>query len=377
MRAGNGNDENAAMSEFGKFFLPGPTEVRPEVLEAMRRPVLGHRGEAITGLIGGMGPSLSALFRTSRPVYLSTSSATGLMEAAVTNLSRKRILCLVCGAFSARFHEIAAACGKAADTMTVEWGEPSLPEALRRRLEEEPGTFDLVTVVHSETSTGVLNPVGEISSVVHEFEDVLLAVDAVSSLAGAPVLTDEWGLDFVLTGSQKALALPPGLALGVASERALARAEQVPARGYYFDLVDFERQIARHQTPNTPAVSLLYALELQLSRIEEEGLEDRWRRHWGMARRTHEWVEELAERTGRPFRVLAPEGYRSPTVTAVLLPEGLSGPEVARRSRERGYTIASGYGKLKERAFRIGHMGDHTQDELAVLLNELEEVLVR
>lgn len=363
-------------AEFGRFFLPGPTEVHPEVLAAMDRPMIGHRGPEVVELVGGIQPSLSALFRTERPVYLSTSSATGMMEAAISNLSRRRILCLVCGAFSGRFRKIAAARDRPADVLEVEWGEAILPERVEERLSESPGRWDLVTIVHSETSTGVLNPVGEIAEVVARHEDVLLAVDAVSSLAGAPVLTDEWGLDFVLTGAQKALALPPGLALAVASERALGRAAEVPARGYYFDLLDFERRMAARQTPNTPVLSVIYALERQLGRIEAEGLEGRWRRHWAMARRTHAWVRETAERTGRAYRVLAPEGHRSPTVTAVVLPEeGPTGPEVAAALAERGFTIAPGYGKIRERTIRIGHMGDHTLEQLEALLAPLGEVL--
>lgn len=365
------------MTQFGKFFLPGPTEVRPEVLAAMGRPLVGHRSAEIVELIGGMREDLSALFRTARPVYLSTSSATGMMEAAVTNLSRRRILCLVCGAFSRRFHDIAAAWGRPADRLDVEWGEPNRAEAVREALESRPGRYDLLTVVHSETSTGVLNPVAEIAAAAREHEDLLVAVDTVSSLAGAPVLTDEWGLDFVLAGVQKALALPPGLALAVASDRALERAREVPARGFYLDLLRFEAQMERNQTPTTPAVSLFYALERQLGRIGEEGLEARWRRHAAMARRTHEWAAELAAETGRPFAVLAPEGYRSPTVTAVVLPDGLEGPAVAGRLRERGFTITPGYGKLRERTVRIGHMGDHTMEELEALLGALGEVLVR
>lgn len=362
--------------EFGRFFLPGPTEVRPEVLGAMRRPVIGHRGPEIVRLIGGMREDLSALFRTARPVYLSTSSATGMMEAAVTNLSRRRILCCICGAFSERFAKIAEACGRPADRLEAEWGEPTLPERVADRLAEEPGRYDLVTVVHSETSTGVLNPVAQIAAAVRGHEDVLLAVDTVSSLGGAPVLTDEWGLDLVLTGAQKALALPPGLALAVASERALERAREIEWRGFYFDLLKFEARMERDQTPNTPAVSLLYALEEQLRRIAEEGLEGRWRRHWAMASHTHAWVDELSGRAAGDFAVLAPEGYRSPTVTAVRLPDRLTGPEVAGRLRERGFTIAPGYAKLKERTVRIGHMGDHTLEELQAVLEALEGVLL-
>jgi aspartate aminotransferase-like enzyme len=342
----------------------------------MVRPIIGHRTAEISALIQGMEARLSDLFVTDRPVYLCTSSATGMMEAAITNLTRRRVLCLVNGSFSHRFYDIAMACGRPADRLEVEWGEPNLPQALHDALVEEPGRYDLVTVVHSESSTGVLNPLAEISEVVHQLDDVLLAVDAVSSLAAAPVLTREGKLDFVLTGSQKALAVPPGLALAVASERALARAQEVEHRGFYFDLLKFEKRLqGHHQTPNTPAVSIFYALDQQLSRIAEEGLEARWERHRQMAERTYAWVDGLSDRTGQSFSVFAPEGYRSPALTPILLPAGLRGPDVAAAARERGYTIAPGYGKLKEGIIRIGHMGEHTMDELEALLSVLDEVV--
>lgn len=361
--------------EFGKFFLPGPTEVHPDVLEAMARPMIGHRGAAMTELLAEVDPSLRLLFGTERPVYVSTSSATGLMEAAVRNLSRRRILCLVCGAFSERFHAIAEGCGRPADRIDVAWGRPSTPEALRDTLDEAGGRYDLVTVVHSETSTGVLNPIADLADVVAGFDDVLLAVDGVSSVAGVPIEFDRWGIDFLLTGSQKALALPPGLAFGVASERALERAGEIPDRGYYFDLLEFERRAADHSTTNTPAVPLLFALRYQMRRIASEGLATRFNRHDRMARRTWEWVEWLGEATGRSFGVLAPAGYRSPTVTAITLPEGAKGPAVVAELASRGITIATGYGRLKQGAIRIGHMGDHTSDELETVLAATADVL--
>lgn len=361
--------------EFGRFFLPGPTEVHPEVLDAMARPVIGHRGPAMTELLADVDPHLRAVFGTRRPVYVSTSSATGFMEAAVRNLTRKRILCLVCGAFSARFHAIAERCGRPADRIDVEWGTPNTPEQLREALQRADGRYDLVTLVHSETSTGVLNPVADIAAVVREFDDVLLAVDGVSSVGGMPIAFDEWGPDFMLTGSQKALALPPGLAFAVASERALARAEHVPERSYYFDLLEFERRAADHSTTNTPAVSLIYALQHQLRRMGAEGLEARYARHDRMARRTWQWVDWLAAASGSDFSVLAPAGYRSPTVTAIRLPEGYHGPEIVAELAARGITIAPGYGKLKAGAIRIGHMGDHTPAELEVVLAEVADVL--
>jgi len=362
-----------ASIDFGRFFLPGPTEVRPEILEAMVRPVIGHRGKDMEELLSGMDVRLRALFRTDRHVYVSTSSATGFMEAAITNLSRRRMLCLVGGAFGARFHKIADTCGRPADILAAQWGTPHTPEMLDEALTAEPGKYDLVTV--SETSTGVLNPVAELAAVVRDHEDVLIAVDGVTSVGGVRVEFDDWDLDFLLTGSQKALALPPGLALAVASGRALNRAGQIPARSYYFDLLEFERRAGDFQTTNTPAVSLFYALEVQLERIREEGLENRWDRHSRMAERTWNWVADLADRTGKPFSVLAPEGYRSPTVTSVSLPAGLSGPGIVGAAVERGYTLAAGYGKLKSSTIRIGHMGDHTLAELEAILSVLDEVI--
>lgn len=363
------------MSSFGKFFLPGPTEVRPEILQAMARPMIGHRGTQMRALMAGLAPRLRRLFRTERPVYTSTSSASGLMEAAIRNCVRERVLCLVCGAFSERFYKIALACGKSADRLDVDWGEANDSASLADAFAQVD--YEAVTVVHSETSTGVLNPVREIAATVHEIApEALVLVDCVSSLAAAPLEFDGWELDFALTGSQKALALPPGLALGVASRRALDRSLHLPDRGLYFSFESFEAGAASNQTSNTPVVSLLFALEEQLARIEDEGLEARWARHRAMAERTWGWVDEMRDRHGLDLRVLAPEGRRSPSVTCIALAAGPSGVEVVRRAAERGYTIAPGYGRLKENSFRIGHMGDHALGELDELLENLESVLI-
>ena len=326
-------------------------------------------------LLAEVDEPLRRVFGTDRPVYISTSSATGFMEAAIRNLSRRRVLCMVGGAFGGRFHAIAERSGRPADRLDVEWGLPHTPEGLREALAAEPGRYDLVTVVHSETSTGVLNPIAEFADVVAEFEDVLLAVDGVTSVGGVAVDFDESGLDFLLTGSQKALALPPGLAFAVASDRALERAASIPDRSYYFDLVEFDRRARDHSTTNTPAVSLFYALKTQLDRIDTEGLDARFARHRRMAARTWDWVHELAESTGEAFRVLAPSGYRSPTVTTVSLPPGTSGVSIVKGLADQGITIATGYGKLKETAIRIGHMGDHTEEELEVVLAATSSVI--
>ena len=353
---------------FGRFFLPGPTDVHPEVLAAMQRPMIGHRSGAMEQLLAGMAPGLARLFRTTRRVLVGTTSATGFMELAVRNGVRRRALSLVNGSFSERFAHLVRACGKECVRLDVPLGCAVEPDMLRDALRRTP--VDAVTLVHSETSTGVLQDVAALAAVVREFEDVLLLVDAVTSVAGSPVETDAWGLDFVLTGSQKALALPPGLALGVASPRMLERAKTLPDRGLYFDLVGFTEATAKHQPTNTPAISLLYALQTQLARIEREGgVEGRWRRHDAMRGRVEAWSEQR----GVPY--LPREGRRSWTVSCLKLPEGTSAKRIVSGLKDAGWTIGSGYGPLKDSTIRIGHMGDHTVGAVEELLALLQGLL--
>jgi len=343
----------ATAPAFGRFFLPGPTDVHPDVLAAMQRPMIGHRSAAMEQLLARLETPLARLFRTSHPVLVGTTSATGFMEMAVRNGVRHRALSLVNGSFSERFANLVRTCGKECIRLDVPLGCAVEPDMLRDALRRSP--VDAVTLVHSETSTGVLQDVEALAAVVREFDDVVLLVDAVTSLAGSPVETDRWGggLDFVLTGSQKALALPPGLALGVASERMVERAKTLPGRGLYFDLVSFLEATTKHQPTNTPAISLLFALETQLARIEGEGgVEARWRRHEAM-------------------RHLPREGRRSWTVSCLKLPEGKTSKPIVAALKQAGWTIGAGYGSLKESTIRIGHMGDHTVaalDELLALL---------
>jgi aspartate aminotransferase-like enzyme len=357
----------------GHFFLPGPTEVSPEVLAAQTRPMIGHRGRDIEGLISHLQNGLKQVFMTDQPVIISTSSATGLMEAAVRNgVAGGRVLSLVNGSFSARFSEISLACGHDTEVWAVDWGQCHDPAELDERLGQ--GRYDAVTITHSETSTGALQDLEAIAAVTRGHEGVMLLIDSVTGVAGAEVRTDDWGLDFVLTGSQKALALPPGLAFAVASPAMLARSAQATNKGYYFDLLPIMKSLEAFQTPSTPAISLLFALETQLGRILEEGMEERWARHGAMRDATIEWVGKMRAE-GVDVDPFAAEGHRSPTITCINLPEGTSGPEVVAAMRERGWVIGGGYSRLKETTIRIGHMGDHDPDVLAELLETLGQVL--
>ncbi len=326
----------------------------------------------MTGLLAGMQQPLQALFRTSGLPVVGTGSATAFMEMAVRSGVRHRVLSLVSGAFGKRFAAIAQACGRDVVKLEVAPGRTIEPEMLHDALIRSE--VDAVTLVHSETSTGALAPLKELADVAHEFTDVMLLVDAVTSLAGSPVETDAWKLDFVLTGSQKALALPPGLALAAHSERMLERAKSVPERGGYLDLVAFAHAAENHQPTNTPAISLLYGLDVQLKRIEAAGgVEARWDRHERMRQTVEQWVEDRGAKLG--FGYLPDEGRRSWTVSCLTVPEGKNGRDIQYALADRNWTIASGYGDLKQSTIRIGHMGDQSVERLHQLLEQLEEVV--
>jgi aspartate aminotransferase-like enzyme len=293
------------------------------------------------------------------------------MEAGIRNgVGSGKVLSLVNGAFSNRFASIAAACGRSVDAWEVPWGDYHAPADLADRLSS--GAYEAVTVTHSETSTGVLQDLEGLARVVADDERALFLVDSVTGVCGTEVRTDDWLLDWVLTGSQKAMALPPGMAFGVASEAMMKRSAAMPDKGVYFDLVALTHSLEVLQTPATPAISLMYALRFQLERILAEGVEARWKRHAAMRDRTIEWIVEMSGVGVAPF---APEGHRSPTVTCISLPEGVNGTDVVAGMKERNWVIGSGYGKLKETTIRIGHMGDRTVDELDLLLDDLAEVI--
>jgi predicted phosphoserine aminotransferase len=335
--------------------------------------MIGHRGPHITDLMQSIEPGLQDLFQTSRPVLVSTSSASGLMEAAVRNgVLGGKVLSLVNGAFSSRFAKIAVACGHDVERWDVEWGSVHSPEELEGRLQR--GDYDAVTLSQSETSTGALQDLEAIAGVVAGHQDTLLLVDSVTGIGGVETRTDDWAVDFILTGSQKAVALPPGLAFGVASDAMMERSERAPKKGWYFDLVELLAMGVKYQSPATPAVSLLYAAQAQMERIAREGMEARWQRHLAMQKRTFDWVEEMND-AGIGVGVFADEGHRSPTVTCVTMPDNVGAGALVEEVGAAGWIIGGGYGKLSDSTFRIGHMGDHTVDELEALLDAITGAL--
>jgi aspartate aminotransferase-like enzyme len=362
----------ADQTKFGTFFLPGPTEVRHEVLAAMLKPMIPHRSADFENLFGRLQAGLRATFVTQRPVYVSASSGTGMMEAAIRAIPAGPILSLVNGAFSERFAHIAETCGREVDRYEEPWGAVHSLDRLDAALAKKK--YRAITATHSETSTGALNDIRSISDVAHS-HGALCMIDSVSGAAGAELRFDEWKLDFVFTGSQKAFALPPGLAFGVASAEMLELAATAQNRGVYFDIVEMDRYAKENQVPATPAFSLLYALEVQLESIRSEGIETRWKRHKDMLAATNAWLEKSAARTGVAWHNLVAVEHRSPTVSTIMLPDGVSGRAFVQKVKAKGIQVATGYGKLGDLSFRLGHMGDHTVSTLEACFAACEEAV--
>lgn len=351
-----------------KLFIPGPTEVREEILKEMSRPMIGHRSKEISVLLGDIVPKLQKLLFTKSKVFIFTSSSTGAMEAAMRNCVKEKVLVPICGAFSERWAKIAKANGKAVEVVEVPWGKAILPEMVDEKLKQEK--YDVVALVHNETSTGVMNSLEEISEVLKRYPEVCFLVDAVSSLAGVKIEVDKLGIDVIFAGVQKCFALPPGIAVCAVSEKALKKAAEVENRGYYFDFLNYLKSFEeKRQTPETPSISHLFALNKQLDYIlSQEGLENRFQRHKEMANYVQNWAREK-------FSLFCDEKYLSDTVTGINNIRNIDIEKLRAGLRERGKEISDGYGKLKGKCFRIAHMGDIQVSEIKELLADIDEIL--
>ncbi len=350
-----------------KLFIPGPVHVSEKTFRAFTRALIGHRSGDFKKLYGGIQPRLQELWGTRQPVFLSTSSAWGVMEGAVRNLvGSGKVLNCMCGAFSDKWLDVSKKCGKDAVALQVEWGQPIRGEQLDAAL--SAGGFDAVTIIHNETSTGVMSNIVELAEVLRKYPDVCSIVDSVSSFSVLPLPMDELGIDVLLTGSQKALAMPPGLALFSASKRAMDRAATVKGRGYYFDFLEFAKNQAEDMTPSTPSISHIYALESKLDDIFTEGVSARHARHADLNAMVHDWVQ------ARGFDFFAPEGFRSVSLTCVANTRGIDVTAMGKAMKDRhAMIIDGGYGKLKGKTFRLSNMGDETRETIAELLAALDD----
>jgi aspartate aminotransferase-like enzyme len=348
-----------------KLFIPGPIAVSEKTLRAMAQPMIGHRSTDFVALYQSIQPDLQALFCTRDPVYLSTSSAWGVMEGSIRNLTQKKVLCCMNGAFSDKWLDVAQRSGLAAGALKADWGQPVDPAALRREL--ATGQYDVVTLIHNETSCGCMSDLAALAAVLREFPGVISIVDTVSSFSAVPIRKDELGIDVLITGSQKALALPPGLSLLSPSKRALERTAQCKTRGYYFDLLEFQANHEKGMTPSTPAIPLIYALKSKLEDIKAEGLDARYARHARLNRMVRDHL------FAKGFKLFPREGYGSVSLNCFANTRNVDLSALNKLLKSKhGLVIDGGYGKLKGTTFRISNMGDETDETIAALLKALD-----
>jgi len=352
---------------YKKLFIPGPVDVDQEVLEKLATPQIGHRSKEATELQKSISEKLQKLMFTENTILLSTSSGSGLMEMGIRSLTKKRAAVFSVGAFGDRWFKMAQANNIPADHFKSEPGEPTTPEMVEEAL--KTGKYDVVTVTHNETSSGIMNPVYEIGQIIAKYPGVMFLVDTVSSLGGAKIEVDKSNVDFCVASTQKCLGLPPGLSVASVSDVAYERAQEVEFRGWYYDLVSVYNKVkAAYQYPSTPTTPHMFALDFQLDRIlNKEGLENRFNRHIEQAEIVRNWAR-------KHFELYANEGYLSNTVSCILNTKGHSVADLNKELGKRGYMISNGYGSLKEKAFRIAHMADRKTEDLLALLNEINDI---
>lgn len=351
-----------------KLFIPGPVHVLPEILQQLGRYTVGHRSKEYSQLHSETVDMLKKILFTEQNVFLSTSSASGIWEASIRNCVDfdEMVLCTMCGAFSDKWAMVAKNCQRKVEELKVDWGKPVTAQMLDEKL--AAGKYAAVTLVYNETSTGLTNPLYEISEMMKKkYPDVLVFVDAVSGMVGLPLHFDELGWDVTFASVQKAFAIPPGLTVFAVSDRAMEKSKTVPGRGYYFDFQQFAKSSAKNQTPTTPVIPHIMALNYQCQRLLAEGMENVWQRH----KRTAEFVRSWAK---EKFDLFTEEKYASDTLTAVKNSRGINVAETIGAIQEKHNTIfGNGYGKLKEQTFRIAHMGDITIDDVKELLGWIDE----
>lgn len=350
-----------------RLLIPGPSEAAAEVLQQQAKWLIGHRSAEYTALYEGIIEKLTKYFQTKQHMATLTASGTIWMDITGRSIVKKKALAGVCGAFSKRMYQTVGACGKEVDPLEVEWGKAIKPDMVLEALAKDD--YDTLIVVHNETSTGVRNPIAEIGKVVkEEYPDIIFVVDVVSSAGGDYIVPEELYSDLLFTSSQKCFALPPGLSIAAYSDAALKRAETVENRGHYTDLVTIQKYWdKKHQNPTTPNISLLYALDYQLDRMLKEGPRARYERHLAMAEYTRKWAR-------KNFDMFAEKGYESVTVSTISNTQGKDVDALNNELAMAGYQIANGYGDLKNKTFRIGHMGEWTLPDIKQLLWLIDDI---
>jgi aspartate aminotransferase-like enzyme len=351
-----------------KLFIPGPTEVAPDVLAKMATPMIGHRSKDASTLQREITEKLRKVMKTENPIVLSTSSGSGLMEGSIRSFTAKRAIVFSVGAFGNRWYKMAEANNVAADKHEAEWGHPTTAEVVDKYL--STGKYDVMTVTHNETSTGIMNPVEEIAEVKKKYPDVIWLLDTVSSMGGANINVDALGVDVCIASTQKALALPPGMAIAAASKKALEHGKQVKHRGWYLDILELYKYVETkdHQYSATPSLSHMFAMNYQLDRILAEGMDKRFARHLEMAEYTRAWAK-------KNFALYPEEKHASVTLTTIANTRNISVKALNDALGKEGMQISNGYGDLKEKTFRIAHMGELTMNDIKQVTSAIDRIL--
>ncbi len=351
-----------------KLLIPGPTEVSQAILQEQTHPLIGHRSKEFSELYAGITAKLTKYFELAsdcKPT-VTTSSGTLWFDIIGRSIVKNKALACINGAFSQRFAETIRACGKQADFIEVDWGKAVKPDMIAEKLES--GQYDTLTVCHNESSTGVRNPIHEIGKLVRkDYPDIMLAIDSVSAMAGDKTLPTEIGCDIIFASTQKCFALPPGLTIALVNDRALQRANEIPNRGTYTDLIEIFEFEKKHQTPFTPNIPLIYALNKRMDLLLEETYDHVYQRHKAMAEYTQQWAK-------KHFAMFSEPGYESITVSCIQNTSGKSVRELNAKLAERGFEISNGYGKLSEKTFRIGHMGEWNLAGIKEVLATIDEI---
>jgi aspartate aminotransferase-like enzyme len=351
-----------------KLLIPGPTEVSQEILREQTHPLISHREKAFSELYAGITAKLAKYFELKddcKPT-VTTSSGTLWFDIVGRSIVKEKALVCINGAFSERFGATIRACGKKADFIEVEWGKAVKPDMIAEKL--DTGEYDTLAVCHNESSTGVRNPIHEIGKLVgQDYPDTIFAIDSVSAMAGDKTLPAEIGCDIIFASTQKCFALPPGLAVSLVTDNAIERAKQIANRGTYTDLVTIFEFDKKHQTPFTPNIPLLYALNKRMDLLLEETYDHVYQRHQQMAEYTQQWAK-------KHFALFPEPGYESITVTCIQNTAGKNVQQLNQKLAEKGYMISNGYGKLKEKTFRIGHMGEWNLSGIKQAIAAINEI---